>query len=90
MSSNTHSGPLRSTPRAWHVAGFWRPSVDLGKNRGEISGLMLGDPDSLLKTDVVASNLGDFLEVFDFFRLLNLQKLIFVGTLRTKKCKSEG
>jgi len=86
----THTRSLRPTPRARHVAGFWQPSADFRKNRGEISGLMLGDPDSLLKTDVVASNLGDFLEVLDFFRLLNLQKLIFVGRLRTKKCKSEG
>ena len=90
MRSYTHSCSLGSTPRARRVAGFWRPSVDLGKNRGEISRLPVVDPDSLLKTDVVASKLGDFLEVFDFFRLLNLKKLIFVGTLRTKKCKSEG
>ena len=84
MRSHTHRRSLRSTQRARHVAGFWRPSVDLGKNRGEIPRLMLGDPDSLLKTDVVESNLGDFLEVLDFFRLLNLKKLIFAGTLRTK------
>ena len=90
MRSYTHGSSLRCTPRARHVAGFWQPSGDLAKNRGEISRLMLGDPDSLLKINVVASNLGDFLEVFDFFRLLNLQKLIFVGRLRTKKCKSEG
>ena len=90
MKLQTHTRSLRSTQRARHVAGFWQPSGDFGENRGEIFGLPLADPNNLLKIDVVACNLGGFFEVFDFFRLLNLQKLIFVGRLRTKKCKSEG
>ena len=94
MRSYIHCRSLRSTPMARHVAGFWRPSVDFVGNRGEISRLPVVDPNNLLKMDVLAGNLGDFLDSLEFFMLLTLNKLIhsgFSGKAREQKdVKNEG